>query len=91
MVHQSTTADGNLKVLLDLLDEQGGVPEALFLQFLVEKLLNWRGDQRALSRWRSVGQTSNPTLDETGQVVVNRLMVATKMFRQPGNGPTLPV
>lgn len=91
MIRQCARADHDPELLFDVFAQEWSVPEALFLQFLVEKLLYPRRDQGRLSGWALIRQPKNPTLGETRQVVVNRLMVATKVLRQLGDTPPLSV
>ena len=82
-----TRAGLDVEVFGDCLTEQRGIPEAFSEQFLVEKLLGFRCDQRRLTGCIPVGEANLPQLLEARQIVVNGLDVGVNMLCQLSDCP----
>ena len=80
MIRQCPRPNQELKLFLECFAKQGGIPEAGFSQFLMEKLLHLWRDPSWLSWWAIIGQSRDPMIFKTGQVVMDRLVVPAKMI-----------
>ena len=82
LIRHCSGADRHAKLLLYGLAEQWAIPETVFLQFLVEKLLYFGRELGGAWLGCLIRQAYQAVLLEAVKIVVDRLVVAIKMFSE---------